>query len=64
MAPLCTVPVGEVLEDFTIVFGNNQRRRETPGLEGHRKLTHDKELEVLRKLIPTNLTKWQTDAVR
>jgi dynactin 6 len=51
---------GDVLEDFEIVFGNGQRRREKPGLEEFRKSTHDKELKVLRRLIPSNLTKWQT----
>ena len=60
IAPLCTVHAGEVLGDFTIMFGSNQHRREKPGLEGRRKVTHDKEIEVLRRLIPSNLAKWQS----
>ena len=60
VAPLCTVPAGETLEDYTVVFGNNQRRKAQPGLEVHRKIAHDKEVQVLKKLIPTNLTKWQS----
>ena len=60
VAPLCTIPAGDRLDDFTIVFGNNQQRREKPGLEGLRRTTHAKEIEVLRLLIPTNLAKWET----
>lgn len=61
VAPLCTVPVGDTLEDFTIVFGHNQRRRERPGLERHRKMTHDMEVETLNMLIPNHLARWQSE---
>ncbi|MCJ1443686.1 MAG: hypothetical protein MMC23_004186 [Stictis urceolatum] len=60
ITPLCTVRPNEELPDFTIVYGNNQKRREKPGLEALRMKTHEKEIEVLRRLIPSSLAKWQT----
>ena len=59
VAPLCTVPRGEALESFTVVFGNGQRRRERKGLEGLRRGTHEKQVDVLRRLVPSNLAKFQ-----
>ena len=49
-----------MLGDYEVLFGNGQRRKERLGLEGFRKVGHDKEIEVLKKLIPSNLAKWQT----
>ncbi|KAI4156233.1 MAG: hypothetical protein LQ340_000427 [Diploschistes diacapsis] len=49
------------VQDFTIVFGHNQRRRERPGLERHRKMTHDMEVETLNMLIPNHLARWQSE---
>jgi dynactin 6 len=57
---LCTVAAGEVLPDYTVIYGNNERRTEKPGLEAARAALHDREVEVLRKLIPSNLAKWQS----
>lgn len=43
-----------------MLFGNGQRRMERPGLEGFRKTGHDKEIHVLKRLIPSSLAKWQS----
>jgi len=55
---LCTVAAGEHIPDFTVVYGDNQRREQKPGLEELRRSTHEKQLEVLKKLIPSNLAKY------
>jgi dynactin-6 len=60
IGPLCEIGAGEVLEDFTIVYGYGERRKEKPGLEGVREKTHEKHLEMLRRLIPSNLVRWQS----
>jgi dynactin-6 len=62
IAPLCTVAPGEELPDFTVVYGFNERRQERPGLEGLRAKAHEKHVQVLKMLIPSNLAKWETGA--
>jgi dynactin-6 len=60
IGPLCEVRPGEVLEDFTVVYGKGLRRKEKPGLEKLRARTHEMEVEVLKRLIPSNLGKFQS----
>jgi dynactin-6 len=59
ITPLSTVAPGEILSDYTVVYGQNERRVEEPGMEDSREATHRKQIEVLRKLIPNNSVKWQ-----
>jgi hypothetical protein len=47
------------LPDYTVVFGDNQTRKEKPGLDTYRLATHQKQLGVLKRLVPSNLAKWQ-----
>ena len=59
ITPNSFLPPETVLPDYTVVYGNNQQRRQKPGLEALRKRTHEKQGEVLRRLVPGNLAKWQ-----
>ena len=59
IGPLCSVSDGEILPDFTVIYGNNERRREKPGLEGLRMGTLEKQLEVERRLIPSQPAKFR-----
>ena len=60
ITPLSVVAPNENLPDFTVVYGVSDRRVEKPGLEGLREKVHEKHVEVLRRLVPTNLTKWKS----
>jgi len=60
-----TVPPNSVVDDYTIVYGRNQRRTDTTTrdvkLVGDIKaMTHLKQLKGLQALIPSNLAKWQS----
>ncbi|KAL2075794.1 hypothetical protein VTL71DRAFT_737 [Oculimacula yallundae] len=59
VGPLCEVAEGEVLPDFTILYGNGMRRLDTSGVEDFKLKMVAKQVEVLRKLIPSNLAKFQ-----
>ncbi|RDW94659.1 trimeric LpxA-like protein [Coleophoma crateriformis] len=59
IGPLCTVAEGEVLPDFTVVFGNGQRRIDSSGAQELKLKMVGRQVEVLRKLIPSNLAKFQ-----
>ena len=57
---LSVLPPGTVLPDYTVVYGNNQWRREKGTLEELRKKTQEKRGKVLRKLVPNaNLARRQ-----
>lgn len=49
----------EVLPDFTVVYGNGERRIDRSGVEELKMRMNGKHVEVLRKLIPSNLAKFQ-----
>jgi dynactin-6 len=59
IGPLCEVSKGEVLPDFTVVFGNGMRRIDKSGIEDLKLKMVARQVEVLRKLIPSNLAKFQ-----
>ncbi|KAG4443824.1 hypothetical protein IFR05_000724 [Cadophora sp. M221] len=59
IGPLCEVAEGEVLPDFTVLYGNGMRRLDTSGVEDLKLKMVAKQVEVLRKLIPSNLAKFQ-----
>jgi dynactin-6 len=50
---------GEILPDFTVIFGNGMRRLDTSGIEELKLKMIARQAEVLRKLIPSNLAKFQ-----
>lgn len=50
---------GEVLPDYTVLYGNGMRRLDTSGVEDLKLKMVAKQVEVLRKLIPSNLAKFQ-----
>ena len=60
ITPLSIIAPGETLHDFTVVYGINERRTEQPGLEGLRAKAHEKQIELLKRLIHSNLAKWQS----
>lgn len=50
---------GEILPDYTVLYGNGMRRLDTSGAEDLRLKMVAKQVDVLRKLIPSNLAKFQ-----
>ncbi|CZR57123.1 uncharacterized protein PAC_07012 [Phialocephala subalpina] len=59
IGPLCEVAEGEVLPDFTVIFGNGMRRIDNSGVEDLKMKMVARQVEVLRKLIPSNIAKFQ-----
>ncbi|KAL3419657.1 Dynactin subunit 6 [Phlyctema vagabunda] len=60
IGPLCTVSEGEVLPDFTVVYGDGMRRIDNSGIEELKLKMVGRQVEILRKLIPSNPAKFQT----
>jgi len=59
IGPLCEVAEGEVLPDCTVVYGNGLQRIDRSGVEDSKLKMVERQIEVLRKLIPSNLAKFQ-----
>jgi len=59
IGPLCEVADEEVIPDFTVVYGNGMRRLDSSGVEDLKLKMVARQIEVLRKLIPSNLAKFQ-----
>ena len=59
-----SLPPNSTLSDYTVVYGQNQRRKDTSlmtedGLVKEIKaMAHQKQLKGFEKLIPSNLAKW------
>jgi dynactin-6 len=63
LTPTEKVQDGEVLEDFTVVFGNGRRRRDgtvegSEEVRRQRVKVHERHVEVLKKLVPDGKGKW------
>lgn len=65
VAPLCEVADSDVLDDFTVVFGEGHKGRRIDGVLRDKKEVRDAklkgktmEMEVLRTLIPDGSLKW------
>jgi dynactin-6 len=63
LTPTERVGDGEVLEEFTVVFGEGRRRRdgtveESEEVRRQRVRVHERHVEVLKKLIPDGKGKW------
>lgn len=50
---------GENIPDFTVMFGHGMRRVDNSGVEDLKLKMVARQVEVLRKLIPSNLAKFQ-----
>lgn len=59
IGPLCEVADGEIVPDFTIVYGNGMRRLDISGVEDLKLKMVARQIDVLKKLIPSNLAKFQ-----
>lgn len=60
-----SLPPGSVLEDYTIIYGQNQRRKDKTMernqlVKDIKAVAHQKQIKGLQQLIPSNLAKWQT----
>ncbi|RPB11900.1 hypothetical protein P167DRAFT_553755 [Morchella conica CCBAS932] len=60
LAPLTRVADGEVLEDYTVLYGAGERRIDKSGQEGARRKLLEMHVESLRVLIPSNASKWMS----
>ncbi|KAH0611966.1 uncharacterized protein H6S33_010018 [Morchella sextelata] len=60
LAPLTRVADGEVLEDYTVLYGAGERRMDKSGQEGARRKLLEMHVESLRVLIPSNASKWMS----
>lgn len=56
---MCEVAEGEVIPDFTVIYGNGLRRIDASGVEELKLKMVGRQTDILRKLIPTNLAKFQ-----
>lgn len=60
-----SLPPGSVLADYTIIYGQNQRRKDKTMernqlVKNIKAAAHQKQIKGLQQLIPSNLAKWQT----
>lgn len=56
---MCEVAEGEIIPDFTVIYGYGMRRMDQSGVEGLRMKNVSRQVDALRKLIPSNPAKFQ-----
>ncbi|RQM06301.1 hypothetical protein DH86_00001106 [Scytalidium sp. 3C] len=59
IGPLCEVAEGEELSDYTVVYGNGMRRIDKSGVEDLKLKMISQHAGVMKKLISSNLAKFQ-----
>ncbi|RAL68677.1 hypothetical protein DID88_007385 [Monilinia fructigena] len=59
IGPMCEVAEDEIIPDFTVIYGNGLRRIDNSGVEFLKMKMVGRHVEVLRNLIPSNLSKYQ-----
>ena len=59
IGPLCEVKEGETIPDYTVIYGHGERRTDRSGVEELKAKMVGKQIQVLRRIIPTNLAKYQ-----
>lgn len=59
IGPSCEVANGEVVPDHTVIFGIGQRRLDQSGADAIRIKMLLKQIEVLKKLIPSKIAHFQ-----
>ncbi|CAD6506143.1 BgTH12-07073 [Blumeria graminis f. sp. triticale] len=55
IGPSCEVIDKEIIPDFTVIYGTGQRRIDTSGIESLKLKMVAKQIDVLRKLIPSSV---------
>lgn len=53
------MPAKEIIEDFTVIYADGMRRIDRAGIEGLKLRMVGRQTDVLRKLIPSNPSKFQ-----
>jgi len=56
---LCEIAPEEVVPEFTVVYGNGMRRVDTSGIEDLKLKMVGRHVEILKKLIQSNIAKFQ-----
>jgi len=56
---MCEVAEGETVPNFTVIYGDGLRRLDTGGVENLKLKMVGRQVDVLRKLIPSNVAKFQ-----
>lgn len=59
IGPMCEIADGDVVPDFTVIYGNGLRRIDTSDIEDLKLKLVGRQTDILKKLIPTNLAKFQ-----
>jgi len=59
IGPSCQVADGEILPDFTVVYGDGLQRVDNSGVQELKLKMVGRQVDVLRKLIPSNAPKFQ-----
>ena len=59
ITPLSVIPPGEVIPDLTVVYSNGTRRTDKRGVWESRIKAQARQIEQLRKMIPSNPAKFQ-----
>lgn len=59
IGPLERVAPDEIIPDYTVLYGNGRRRLDSSGVEDLKNKMTVRNVEILRKLIPSNLPKFQ-----
>ncbi|KAJ8125003.1 hypothetical protein O1611_g8637 [Lasiodiplodia mahajangana] len=59
LTPKSVIRPGEVVPDFTVVYSNGTRRLDKRGVTDLKNKAQSRQIEVLRKLIPSNPAKFQ-----
>ncbi|APA11393.1 hypothetical protein sscle_07g061630 [Sclerotinia sclerotiorum 1980 UF-70] len=59
IGPMCEVAEDEVIPDHTVIYGNGLRRLDKSGVEGLKMKMIGRHVEVLKRLVPSNLSKYQ-----
>lgn len=59
ISPLATVPEDEIIPDHMVIFSDGTRRTDKSGVEELKAKMVGRQVDVYRKLIPTNLSRFQ-----
>ena len=59
IGPMCEVLEGECVPDYTVIFGKGLHRIDKSGVEELKVNLAARQAEVMRKLLPSNLSKFQ-----
>lgn len=58
IGPFCKIAENEVVPDYTVVYGDGARREDRGEIDELKIRMVERQVDVLRKLIPSNLGKW------